>query len=503
MDAPRRIGRCVLDPTRGVLRDEAGQEIALRPKSWDMLLVLVRNAGRVLSKDELLDAVWPGIHVTEDSLVQAARDIRRAIGDAEGRVLRAVAKRGYVLDIPADALPQVPDRPSVVVLPFAHLGADPRQAWIADAVADDLTSALARVRWLFVVARSTAFTFRDQPVELREVARRLGVRYALEGSLRSEGDRLRVACRLVEAEAGHHLWSGTSEGTAADIFAFQDEVTRRVLAAIEPALLESEASRAVLARRGDPSALDLVRQGIWHFHKVTREGHAAAKALFREAISRDPALCEGWTWQARVCAGRIAYGWADDPVAEGAEAIAAGLRAIELDDRDPYAHYAYAIASAYAGEPQDGARAGETVVAMLPFFALGHLVRGMGLLFAGEAAPAAESLGQGLALNPDDPQNFVWQLLRAVALLCDDRPEAAREAILRAARIRPGWRPAFEIAACCAMAGGDRAQASSFAAKAAALPPPSGDVLVPFRARNPALAQRLDAWLAQATAQPA
>ncbi|MGG5821070.1 winged helix-turn-helix domain-containing protein [Falsiroseomonas sp. HW251] len=500
METPRRIGRCVLDPARGALRDEAGLEIALRPKSWDMLLVLARHAGRVLSKDELLDAVWPGIHVTEDSLVQAVRDIRRAIGDAEGRVLRTVAKRGYLLDIAEAAA--APDRPSVVVLPFAHLGADPSQAWIADAVADDLTSVLARVRWLFVVARSTAFTFRDTATEVREIGRRLGVRYALEGSLRSDGDRLRVSCRLVGTEAGHHLWSGTSEGSAADIFAFQDEVTRRVLAAIEPALLESEASRAVLARRGDPSALELVRQGIWHFHKVTREGHATARALFVDATRRDPALCEGWTWLARVSAGRIAYGWAEDRAAEGAAAIAAGLRAVELDDRDPYAHYAYAIASAYAGEPQDTVRAGETVVAMLPFFALGHLVRGMGLLFAGDAAPAAESLAQGLALNPDDPQNFVWQVLRAVALLVDGRPREAREAAMQAARIRPGWRPAFEVAACCAMADGDRAGAASFAAKAAALPLPSGDVLAPFRARNPGLATRLDASLAEERSQP-
>lgn len=500
MEPPRRIGRCVLDPARGALRDEAGQEIALRPKAWDMLLFLARNAGRVLSKDELLEAVWPGIHVTEDSLVQAVRDIRRAIGDGEGRVLRTLAKRGYLLDIAEAAAPS--DRPSVVVLPFAHLGADSRQAWIADAVVDDLTSALARVRWLFVVARSTAFALRDQAVDVRETGRRLGVRYALEGSLRSDGDRLRVACRLVGTESGHHLWSGTSEGTAADIFAFQDEVTRRVLAAIEPALLESEASRAMQARRGDASALDLVRQGIWHFHKVTRDGHATARALFRDATRRDPALCEGWTWLARVSAGRIAYGWAEDRAAEGAEAIAAGLRAIEIDDRDPYAHYAYAIASAYAGEPLDAARAGETVVAMLPFLALGHLVRGMGLLFAGIAAPASASLAQGLALNPDDPQNFVWQMLRAVALLCDGRPADAWDAAMQAARIRPGWRPAFEVAACCAMAAGDGAAAASLAAKAAALPAPSGDVLAPFRARNPALAERLDAWLAEAMRQP-
>lgn len=497
-----RVGEMVLDLARGLLLDGAGAEVPLRRKSFDLLRVLAVHAGRTLSKDELLDAVWRDVHVTEDSLTQCVRDIRRAIGDPEGKVLRTIPRRGYLLDaeVHAEAGPTAAARrPSVVVLPFQYIGADPSEDYVADAVVEEITSALARIRWLFVVSRNTAFTFKEQPVDVREVGQKVGVRYALEGSVRRAGQRVRVACRLVETETGHHVWAGVHDGVAEDVFAFQDDVTRSVAAAIEPAMLESEALRAIARRRGgDATALDLVRQGIWHFHKVAPEGHLAARALFREAARSDPELTEAWIWLARVCAGRIAYGWSDDFATDRKEANDAALRAIELDERDPYAHYAFAISSAYGGEAEDAVRAGERVVEMLPFFALGHLVLGMACLFSGRAERAAASLERGLRLNPADPQNFVWLQLLSTARLFSGRGEAALEAALHAVQIRPSWRPSYECAACCCAALGRRDEARTWATKMARLSPPAGDVLAPMRARCPAWQAKLVEWLRQA-----
>jgi DNA-binding winged helix-turn-helix (wHTH) protein len=191
------LGNVSLDMDRGALRDSAGVEITLRPKSLELLLELARNRGRVLSHDELFDAVWPKVTVTEDSIILCVREVRRAIGDPQGRILRTIVKRGYCLDIKAEAAappdpePAAPttesDRPSLVVLPFQNIPEDPKAEWFSDGIVEEITTALSRFRSLFVIARNSAFTFKGQSVDVRDVGRTLGVRYVLEGSVRQAG----------------------------------------------------------------------------------------------------------------------------------------------------------------------------------------------------------------------------------------------------------------------------------------------------------------------------
>src|ERR1700733_10125529 len=209
-----RFGNVALDMSRGSLRGGDGAEVALRPKSLDLLLALARNPGRVMSRDELFDVVWPNVTVTEDSIAQCVREVRRAIGDPEGRILRTVIKRGYRLDIEVqsetsttarDHPPGVQTdqgRPSLVVLPFQSIPYDPDTEWFADGIVEEITTALSRFRTLFVIARNSAFTFKGQSVDVRDVGQRLGVRYVLEGSVRRAGGQLRVTGQLVEAESG-------------------------------------------------------------------------------------------------------------------------------------------------------------------------------------------------------------------------------------------------------------------------------------------------------------
>jgi TolB-like protein len=204
-----RFGDVALDVDRALLRDGNGTEIALRPKSLDLLLTLARNSGRVMSRDELFDAVWPDVTVTEDSIAQCVREVRRAIGDSEGRVLRTIVKRGYCLDVavqstvstvPPERALDVPadqGRPSLVVLPFQSIPYDPDSEWFADGIVEEITTALSRFRTLFVIARNSAFTFKGQSVDVRDVGKRLGVRYVLEGSVRRAGGELRVTGQLI------------------------------------------------------------------------------------------------------------------------------------------------------------------------------------------------------------------------------------------------------------------------------------------------------------------
>ena len=229
-----RFGNVLLDVDRAVLRDSNGAEVALRPKSLDLLLMLARHPGRVLSRDELFDAVWPDVTVTEDSIAQCVRDVRRAIGDREGRVLRTIVKRGYCLEVEvqsgtstraperARAAPTEATRSSLVVLPFQTIPYDPDAEWFADGIVEEITTALSRFRSLFVIARNSAFSFKGQSADVRDVGQRLGVRYVLEGSVRRAGEQRRVTGQLIEAETGSHVWADRFDGVMTDVFELQD-----------------------------------------------------------------------------------------------------------------------------------------------------------------------------------------------------------------------------------------------------------------------------------------
>src|SRR5277367_6731574 len=205
--ATYRFAGFVLDVRRGSLRTAAGEELPLRRQSFELLRLLVENAGRLLDRDTINRAIWSDVAVTDDSITQCVRDIRRAIGDDAQRILKTVPRRGYLLtadaviarDPPAaPSLPglALPDKPSLVVLPFQNMSGDPEQVYFIDGLVEDITTALSCIRSLFVIARNSAFTYQGRAVDVRQIGRDLGVRYAMEGSVRRAGDRLRVTVQL-------------------------------------------------------------------------------------------------------------------------------------------------------------------------------------------------------------------------------------------------------------------------------------------------------------------
>ena len=232
-------------------------------------------------------------------------------------------------DTPSEGADASDIRPLIAVLPFGMVSEEPGKEYLADGITDDIITALARYRWFRVVVRGSAFALRDQAVD------QLGARYALHGNVRHSGERLRISAQLIDASNGAHLWAERYNLVMADAFAIQDEIAERVVAAIEPELLKGESRLALVRHTGNATAWDLVRQGMWHFHKVTREGHRTARDLFRHACTADPDLSEAHAWLGRVSAGIIAYGWSDDIVADGSEGTQAATRAVALDPRDP------------------------------------------------------------------------------------------------------------------------------------------------------------------------
>ena len=240
------FGDYALDPDRRELTRHA-EAVAIGPKVFDLLLYLVQNREHVVSKDDLLDAVWAGRIVSESTLTSHINAVRKAIGDSgeEQRLVRTLARKGFrfvgdVREAPDDraspgastAKPDeasapaliLPDSPSIAALPFQNWSGDPEQEYFADGVVEDIITALSRIRWLFVIARNSSFTYKGRAVDVKQVGRELGVRYVLEGSVRKAANRVRITGQLIDATTGAHLWADRFEGTLDDIFELQDQV---------------------------------------------------------------------------------------------------------------------------------------------------------------------------------------------------------------------------------------------------------------------------------------
>jgi TolB-like protein len=245
------FGRYRLEPQSGLM--SGGRNVHLTPKALALLSFIADRPGEVVTKDQLFGAVWPEVNVGDAALVTCIQELRRALKDdaRRPRYIETLHRRGYrfvakmaappntALDSNAPAL-ALPNRPSIAVLPFANMSDDPDQEHFADGISEDLITDLSRIHWLFVIARNSTFVYKNRAVGVKQVARELGVRYVLEGSVRRAGKRIRISAQLIDAITGGHHWAERYDRELGDIFALQDEITRSVVAAIEPRLLAAE-----------------------------------------------------------------------------------------------------------------------------------------------------------------------------------------------------------------------------------------------------------------------
>ena len=298
------FGSLVLDLRRGALVAADGTDMPLRAKSFALLRLLVENAGSLVARETVMETLWPNIYVTDDNITQCIVDIRRALGTEQRQMLRTINRRGYLflasvtphrsLRPPEDdrvdesrtpegerLLPaptvRAADRPSIAVLAFANLSGDPRREYFSDGVADDLITELARDRSLFVVARTSSFSYKGRLVDVKRIARELDVRYVIDGSVRRDRGRLRVTARLVDAETGGHLWAERFDRDLSNFFAVQDRIISAMVAAIDSAIGKVERMRA-----GKRTAEGLDAWQAWQaWQRVAQGGWEAAEAAFR------------------------------------------------------------------------------------------------------------------------------------------------------------------------------------------------------------------------------
>ena len=284
--------------------------VAVTPQVFDLLDYLIRNRERVVSKDDLINAIWNGRSVSDAALTTRLNAARTAIGDSgeEQRLIKTLPRKGFrfvgpvreaqgpagaatadnPIEPPRPAL-TLPDKPSIAILPFTNLSSDPEQDYFADGMVEDIITALSRFKALFVIARNSSFTYKGRAVDVKQVGRELGVRYVLEGSVRKAANRVRITGQLVDTATGAHLWADRFDGGLGDIFDLQDQVTESVVGAIAPAVEKAEIERAKRKPTESLDAYALYLRGLASYYQFgSRQANDEALRLFNSAIELDP-----------------------------------------------------------------------------------------------------------------------------------------------------------------------------------------------------------------------
>ncbi|WP_119302874.1 winged helix-turn-helix domain-containing protein [Dongia deserti] len=432
----------VLDPDRRELA-RGIETIALGPQVFDLLLHLVRNREHVVTKDNLIDVVWGGRIVSESTLTSHINAVRKAIGDTgeEQRLVRTIARKGYrfVGDVreadaskSADAAKPdgtglaVPDRPSIAVLPFLNLSGDPSQDYFVDGVVDDIISALSRMRWLFVIARNSSFTYKGRAVDVKQVGRELGVRYVLEGSIRKAANRVRITGQLVDANTGATLWSERFESALDDIFELQDQMATSIVGALVPHLESAEIERARHKPTENLDAYDYYSRGMWKFRQVSRSAIDEALPLFYEAIERDRGFASAYAMAAWCHSWRKLSRWVTDLEREVSEGTRLARRAVELGQDDAVALAASAHALAHLAHDFDGSIALlDRALVLDPNLAAGWYLGGFLRIWRGELDEAIDRIARGMRLSPLGPDMQRMEVGTAMAHLLAGRTEDA------------------------------------------------------------------------------
>ena len=442
-----------------------GQVVAVGPQVFDLLLQLVSNRDRVVSKDDLLNAVWSGRIVSESTITSHINAVRKAIGDTgeEQRLVRTVPRKGYrfVGEIKVDEVGEprqpdieeptpedlkqtpaptlvLPDKPSITVLPFQNLSGDPEQEYFADGMVEDIIAALSRIRWLFVIARNSSFTYKGRDVDVQGVGQTLGVRYVLEGSVRKSGNKIRITGQLIDATTGTHIWAERFEGMLHDIFELQDQIAESVVGAIAPQLERAEIERAKRKPTESLDAYDYYLRGMAKLHNGTREAIEQALPLFYKAIELDPEFASAYGMAAWCHFWRKLNGWMTDRPQEIAEGARLARLAVELgrDDAVALTRGGHALAH-LAGDVDGGIALLDRARLLNPNLAPAWFLGGILRALRGEADAAIKDLTHAVRLSPLDPEMFRMQVGMALAHFFAGRFDPASDWAEKALRNLP------------------------------------------------------------------
>jgi adenylate cyclase len=350
----------------------------------------------------------------DDMGEQVVKNIARPIGvhrvSLAESALPAMAKSASAAKIELSST----DRPSIAVLPFTNMSGDPEQEYFADGISEDIITGLSKLRWFFVIARNSSFTYKGKAVVVKRAARELGVRYILEGSVRKGGNRVRITAQLIDAATGNHIWADRYDGEMTDIFALQDEITKKVVAAIEPKLLEAEGIRSQNRSPEDIGAWDTVIHANSLFWRLTKNEGEAAINMLKRAVERYPNYAPAHSMLAFATSVSRLLGWTSI-APQVREAAVLATRAAELDDSDPWAHLALGYLAHTMRRTDDAMQEYQRAIDLNPNFAAAHGYLGLALALDGRSDQAIPHLEQAIRMSPHDPQNAIFNMGLACA----------------------------------------------------------------------------------------
>jgi adenylate cyclase len=471
------FGRFALDLTRGCLR-VGDADVELRPKTFEVLRLLAENAERLVSKDEISRKIWPGVTVSDDSLVQCIRELRLKLGDQAHRLIKTVQRRGYMLDAPVaeeSAVARIVDATrdrgvTLVVLPLQNLTGDAKHDYFVDAVTVDLTTGLSRFSGN-VIASSTALTYKSKQIDVRQVGRELGVRYAVEAAVHRSGDSIRVTARLIDAPTAAILWTDAFDLDGRDLERLRDDVTARLSRILNLELLHARGQRSLQEHPNNPDAIDFVirAHALW---VRTPGGHdlIEVRRLFQQAIELDASLASAWAGlavsyirnvrfsathredmeAARAAAERamalgpqlalsnLAAGWVHYESGRMPQALVSFEHAAELDRHDPYIRASIGAANVMLGHSEQALEAVRIAMRLSPkdhSLPVWQMFMGVALLHLGRHAEAVDWLTRSAALDTGD--GFTHLFLGS-ALALAGRTREAKAEITELLRLRPG-----------------------------------------------------------------
>ncbi len=428
--------------------------VAVEPQVFDVLVHLIANRDRVVSKDDLIASIWKGRIVSDSAVTARMNAARKAIGDRGDlqKLIRTIPRKGFrfvgnvctvngnggrvlsslVSGRDSKASPPVADRAALAVLPFTNMTGDPHQDYFADGLSEDIITALAKLRRFFVVTRNSFFTHKGDSVQLKQIAEELGVHYVVEGSVRKDDERVRITAQLTDIRTGRHVWAERYDRNLADVFAVQDEITGAIVAAVEPQLYAAENFRARRKPPDSMAAWDLVMRALAYYWRITRQDNLVAQALLEKAISIDPHYAQAHAVFATTHIFGAHMGWEDKatatPIAERA-----AQAAILADSHDPWAHYALGSVYLFTHRFDDCRAEFEWALRLNPNFSLAQAYYTLLLHYCGHSQEAELAARRALSLSPHGPLAAIYLGIASCAqFVARDYKESmrfAREAI--------------------------------------------------------------------------
>ena len=493
------------------------QRIALPKLTFDLLLALLEAAPVVLSHDELAERVWRGRLVTPETLNQRVLLLRRALGDDAGspRYLRVVRGQGYqmvppvrVRRAPAVWLPSpdaqaegiagledgidlsLPDQPSIVVLPFDS-DDDPEHRDIARGLAHDVLTRIARTRAFFVIARGSAFRFAPGDHDLRDVSRKLGVRYVVQGDVRITGSGIRINVALADAVEGRELWADNFHRRREQVFEAQEEITDLVVGAISAEVEIAERQRSLLETPASLGAWSAYHRGCWHMYRFTPQDYEQAERFFELSAKLDPNSSRAFSGLSFVHWQRAFFDLSPDRAGEIRRAFELALQSYAINPHEPLAHWALGRAHLLRGEMQEAIVELGAATALNPSFAVGQYTLGFALMQAGDTVRSVEMADKARRLSPYDPMGFAMLGVRGFSLAMDGRYDEAAEILALAVRRPNAHYHLVAMAAVCNALAGREADARHNLGRVLEARPgyDEGEFLRAFQFRQPAHTQ--------------